>query len=155
MDRMGDHGTEGWTEGGLGPLGRRSFAVRNPGESGGKVGRDSPTVGVWKKPGAGAAPTRPVEGFFDFSSAEPDDGPAAQSRPDVLGADSLVIEARRRAFELLDEWLAWVYVSDDDSVFSGTDRRRRSEPYRFDFPDTIADPRDVVRYALRGTGLFL
>ena len=105
---MGDHGTEGWTEGGLGPLGRRSFAVRNPGESGGKVGRDSPTIGVWKKPGAGAAPTRPVEGFFDFSSAEPDDGPAAQSRPDVLGADSLVIEARRRAFELLDEWLAWV-----------------------------------------------
>jgi hypothetical protein len=83
------------------------------------------------------------------------DAPAEQAGSAAAAGDTLIAEARRRAFGLLDEWLAWVFVSDDDSVFAETDAPKRGQTYCFEVDGPLADPRDVLRYAHRGTGLFL
>lgn len=67
--------------------------------------------------------------------------------------DDGLVEARARAFRKLDEWLTWIYVFDDESVFARGSSSRRLEPYRFVMDDVITEPVDVLRYSLKTASL--
>ena len=151
---MAGSGQEGEQEGGLRPSERRLIPFAAPIEPGGRNRRDPPSVGVWKRPGAGAVPTRPIESIYGFSLTEPQEEEPGDTGPDPPGLDPVLVEARKRAFALLDQWLAWIVVADEDS-FGGRNYGGDPAHYRFVNLDPIADPGDVVRYGLRSTSLFL
>jgi len=65
------------------------------------------------------------------------------------------MEARRRAFRQLDEWLAWDSVIDDESVFTPDGSRARNARFEFDLHEVIADPADVLHYSLHTFSVFL
>jgi len=146
--------------------------IRNEGESGEEKGNDSegrllfgndprgdPTrpsrdrarARVWRRPGAGAVPTRPVTDLFDFSSADSADEDASGD----VEVDPVWLEARCRAFKVLDEWLAWYFVVDDESDFAPGEGRSRNARFEFTLDDVIADPADVLHYSLRTFSVFL
>jgi hypothetical protein len=113
--------------------------------------RERQTARVWRKPGAGSAPTRPVGNLFDFSSVDTPE----EIAPDRKEVDPVWLDARRRAFRLLDEWLTWDSVVDDESVFTPVGRPPRNAHFEFVLNGVIADPADVLHYSLRTFSVFL
>lgn len=67
--------------------------------------------------------------------------------------DDGLAEARKRAFRKLDEWLTWIYVLDDESVFSSERTTEGPATYRFALEDVISEPVDALRYSLKTTSL--
>lgn len=90
-----------------------------------------------------------MEGVFGFSIPD-------EEVPPALGAgkvDDPLSEARARAFRMLDEWMTWIYVFDDESIFSQESDGGRKGPYRFVLDDVITEPVDVLRYSLKTASL--
>jgi hypothetical protein len=113
--------------------------------------KERPSARVWRKPGAGSVPTRPVAGLFDFSSVDSPDEVAS----DQVEMDPVWLGARRRAFKLLDEWLTWNSFVDEESVFESAEGPPRNAHFEFVLKDVIADPVDVLHYSLRTFSVFL
>ena len=106
---------------------------------------------VWRRPGAGAVPTRPVAELFNFSSVDSmDEGTSGNEE-----VDQLWLDARCRAFRQLDEWLTWYSVVDDEPVFAPEGSRPRNARFEFDLSEVIADPADVLHFSLRTFSVFL
>lgn len=97
-----------------------------------------------------AVPTRSIEGIFGFSASDDD---VSRNPGDAEVPDPRLAEARSRAFRKLDEWLTWIYVLDDESIFTQEFSGRRMESYRFVLGDVITEPVDVLRYSLKTTAL--
>lgn len=113
--------------------------------------RERTSTRVWRRPGAGAVPTRPVADLFDFSSGD-SANEGASDNPEV---DQAWLDARSRAFRQLDEWLTWDSVFDDESLFAPEGGRPRNARFEFVLNDVIADPADVLHYSLRTFSVFL
>ena len=106
---------------------------------------------VWRRPGAGAAPARPVADLFDFSSVDSLEGGVSGNAE----MDQVWLDARSRAFRQLDEWLTWDSVVDDESVFASEGVPPRNARFEFVLNEGIADPADVLHYSLRTFSVFL
>jgi hypothetical protein len=144
---MGDLGNEEKNQGGMDAWVRRPQVTRGPSERPRRAERQPKSTGVWRKPGAGSVPSRSVDTLFAFSTNDGEPVRSAGVEPDELA------EVRARAFCQLDEWLTWIYVLDDDSVFACEGNAEAGSAYRFTLDDVLTDPADVLRYSLRTTSL--
>jgi hypothetical protein len=129
---------------------RRLFPTDTSGEPVRPV-RERTSTRVWRRPEAGAAPTRPVADLLEFSSVDS----ANQGPSDNEEMDQAWLDARSRAFRQLDEWLTWDSVVDDESVFAPEGFRPRNARFEFVLKEVIADPVDVLHYSLRPFSVFL
>ena len=116
-----------------------------------RSGQERTGTQVWRRPGAGAAPTRPIADLFDFSSVDSTD----EGVSDNAEVDQAWLDARSRAFRQLDEWLTWDSVVDDESVFASLGVPPRNARFEFVLNEVIADPADVLHYSLRTFSVFL
>jgi hypothetical protein len=110
-----------------------------------RTAKERPSAKVWRKPGAGSVPTRPLADPFDFSSVDSPDEVAS----DQGEMDPVWLDARRRAFILLDEWLTWDSFVDDESLSEPEGGPPRNANFEFVLKEVIADPSDVLHYSLR------